>query len=67
MAKKMCNVCGKNPATVPDRNRLGRPINKVCSSCHALLLKADFARIAMLRAARDEQCGVIVEKESGNG
>lgn len=41
--KKLCKLCGKNPAEVPDRNICpGRPIKSVCSSCHAERLKADF-------------------------
>ena len=49
MAKKMCEICGKNPATVPDRDRPGRLINRVCSSCHALRLAGDWNRILELR------------------
>lgn len=57
MAKKMCEVCGKKPATVPDRERAGRPINKVCSSCHALRLAGDMNRILELRKKRMERAG----------
>lgn len=39
--KKLCEVCGKNPATIPDRNRMGRPINRICSECHSKRLKGD--------------------------
>jgi hypothetical protein len=49
MAKKICEICGKNPATVPDRERMGRPINRVCSSCHSLRLIGDMKRIMELR------------------
>ena len=48
MAKK-CEICGDNPATVPDRNKMGRPINRVCSSCHALRLVGDIKQIIALR------------------
>ena len=41
MSKKMCEVCGKNPAEVPDRERMGRPINRICLECHAKRLKMD--------------------------
>jgi hypothetical protein len=49
MAKKKCEICGERPATVPDRERMGRPINRVCSSCHALRLAGDMKRILELR------------------
>ena len=49
MAKKMCEICGERPATVPDRERMGRLINRVCSSCHALRLAGDMKRILELR------------------
>lgn len=48
MAKKMCEICGEKPATVPDRERMGRLINRVCSSCHALRLAGDLKRILEL-------------------
>lgn len=46
--KKMCIVCGERPSTVPDRNQIGRLINKVCSSCHALRLAGDWEQIRKL-------------------
>jgi len=52
MAKKMCVICGENPATVPDRERMGRPINRVCSSCHARRLTGDMKRIMELHEQR---------------
>lgn len=48
MAKKMCEICGENPATVPDRERPGRLINRVCSSCHSLRLRGDMTMILKL-------------------
>ena len=45
MAKKMCEICGEKPATVPDRERAGRLTNRVCQSCHALRLAGDMKRI----------------------
>lgn len=47
--KKLCEICGVNPATVPDRERMGRLINRVCTGCHALRLKGDLQRILELR------------------
>ncbi len=52
MAKKMCEICGEKPATVPDRKRMGRLINRLCSSCHALRLSGDIKRILELHEQR---------------
>ncbi|MCI0527847.1 MAG: hypothetical protein L0Y56_10465 [Nitrospira sp.] len=52
MAKKMCEICGDNPATVPDRERVGRLINRLCSLCHALRLAGDMRKILQLREKR---------------
>lgn len=52
MAKKMCEICGEKPATVPDREGMGRLINRVCPSCHALRLAGDLKRIMALREKR---------------
>ena len=52
MSKKLCEVCGELPATVPDRERAGRLINRVCSRCHGLRLAGDIRRIVELREAR---------------
>ena len=52
MSKKMCEICGENPATVPDRDRPGRLINRVCSRCHGLRLKGDMKKILELREKR---------------
>ena len=50
--KKLCEICGENPATVPDRERMGRLINRVCSSCHALRLAGDMKLIFELHERR---------------
>lgn len=55
MAKKMCELCGDKPATVPDRARMGRPINRVCASCHAQRLMGDLKRIMELHKKRRAQ------------
>jgi len=54
MSKKMCEICGVNPATVPDRERMGRPINRVCGECHGLRLRGDLKRILELHKKRTE-------------
>lgn len=43
--QRMCILCGKGPAEVPDRERLGKPIKRVCVECHGERLWRDFARI----------------------
>ena len=45
MAKKMCKLCGKSPATVPDRQRMGRMLNSVCAQCHSQRLVGDLRAI----------------------
>ena len=47
--KKLCEICGEKPATVPDRERMGRLINRVCNDCHYLRLVGDFKKIMELR------------------
>ena len=59
MSKKMCEICGEKPATVPDRKQVGRLINRVCSSCHSLRLASDIKKIIELaekrRALKEQQ------------
>ena len=52
--KKLCEICGENPATVPDMERMGRLINRVCSSCHALRLVGDMKLIFELHERQPE-------------
>lgn len=66
MAKKLCDICGDRPATVPDRERMGRLINRVCSSCHALRLAGDMQRILELRKKREAKLnGAAVTRKAG--
>ena len=62
MAKKMCQICGVKPATVPDRECVGRLINKVCDSCHGLRLAGDVKRIMALTAERRKVADQIGRK-----
>ena len=55
MAAKLCVVCHKNPREVPDRERMGRPIKRVCRKCHALRLAGDMQRIIALHALDTKQ------------
>ena len=45
MPKKMCEICNKETASVPDRERMGKLINRVCRTCHAKRLTSDLAGI----------------------
>ena len=44
---KMCIICKKNPATVPDRNTMNRQ-KKLCSECHSKRLRSDLVNIVKL-------------------
>lgn len=46
---KLCEICGELPAKVPDRNKMGRPINRICVRCHGLRLKGDIKEIMRLQ------------------
>lgn len=49
---RMCIVCHVKPATVPDRNQMGRPIKRVCADCHRARLAEDLKRILMVSKPR---------------
>lgn len=49
--KRLCNICGERPATVPDRDTLS-PINRVCSECHCAKLRGDMQYIMNMRRSR---------------
>lgn len=59
--KKMCEICGENPATVPDRERMGRPINRLCSACHGARLRNDMRYIMECHKKRLERQKTIEE------
>ena len=48
----LCIICGINKAEVTDRKRMGRPIKRVCKSCHSARLIDDFEYIMRLRNNR---------------
>jgi hypothetical protein len=54
MSDRKCIVCHKRPPAVPDRERIGRPIKRVCLECHAERLRRDASKIleAHLRGRR---------------
>jgi len=39
---RKCERCGQRPAAVPDPERMGRPIRRICSECHAGGLRTGF-------------------------
>lgn len=54
-AVKLCKLCRKNPAEVPDRERYrGVWRKEVCRECHAARLAGDFAEVLEVERARRE-------------
>lgn len=49
---RKCERCGKHPAAVPDPERMGRPIKRICSECHAGGLRIGF--LAVLAIQQEE-------------
>ena len=52
MDKRKCERCGKRPAAVPDRERMGRPILRICAECHRGALAVDTV-LVLLHHARE--------------
>lgn len=50
---KLCIVCKLQKATIPDRDRPGRPIARLCSMCHADRLVGDLVEIVKDMYARE--------------
>lgn len=46
---KKCEICGINKAEVPDRDRPGRPIKRICRTCHAERLRKDWVRAVNIK------------------
>lgn len=42
---RLCVLCKIRWAEVPDRDRPGRPVKRVCRICHAERLRGDLQRI----------------------
>ena len=60
MTRKKCVICGERPATVPDRERMGRPINRLCTDCHGARLVGD---MKFLQAAREKKLAKLAPEE----
>ena len=54
-SKRLCIICRSNPAELPDRNRMGRPIKRVCRQCHRNRLYDDLRNIAVTAEALARQ------------
>jgi DNA-directed RNA polymerase subunit RPC12/RpoP len=54
---KLCKLCHLRPATLPDREEMGRPIKAVCFTCHRQRLEQDL-QAALGR--RCPQCGAAL-------
>lgn len=53
-SKRACEVCRQRPATMPDRNRMGRLTPRICVECHLERLRGDMRRIVEVRTKRKE-------------
>lgn len=51
-----CIVCREREAAVPDRNRLGPHVNRVCRQCHQARLMRDIARVIEHERKRKADC-----------
>ena len=49
---KVCILCKKNPAIIPDRERMGRPVKRICASCHSNRLIEDLKKIKEINNAK---------------
>jgi hypothetical protein len=54
---KLCEVCGVNPAALPDRERQGRPIKRICRECHALRIAGDALKLLELQKKKRDKNG----------
>ena len=52
--KKLCEVCHARPAVLPDRERMGRPIKRICRECQSDRLTGDLKKIFDLERAKAE-------------
>ena len=52
---KLCVLCHKRPAVLPDRNRMGRPISRICRECQAARLNGDLLHVLEVEHERRER------------
>lgn len=51
--KRLCIICRTRPAEVPDRNAMGRLVNRLCRQCHGDRLQGDLKLIERRRRVRE--------------
>jgi hypothetical protein len=62
---KLCELCRIHPAEIPDRNRMGRPVKRICTACHFERLREDLAYILCANNRKvNNECHEI-EKKGG--
>lgn len=49
---KLCILCELRPREVPDREQMGRQINRICRECHRARLRGDLQTILADRDKR---------------
>lgn len=50
-----CILCHVRPAELPDRERMGRPVKRVCRVCHGERLQADLKHIVRVYKGTEVQ------------
>lgn len=55
MSKRLCIVCGKNQAVLPDRERMGRRVARVCRECHGERLRGDLRQVMVAHQKQEEE------------
>ena len=53
----LCIVCHERKAELPDRERMGRPIKRVCRQCHSDRLRGDMVKILEHEKRKREEEG----------
>lgn len=64
MGKKLCELCKQAPATVPDRNKPGRLVNRVCFTCHSKRLTNDMRRVIDFAAVLQRESSSLAAEEA---
>lgn len=64
---KLCEICHKNPATIPLRSMMGRTIKRICSSCQTLQLAGDLGRIVELRLKTEKDTAAALRSNDDDG
>ena len=52
---RKCEICKENDAAVPDRNRMGKPIKRICRQCHQARLRGDYQIIMEWHRKRNRE------------